>query len=171
MVNLSWRLALMGWKWAEMEWREAEKLSSSTSAGFQEMVRPPKAPEESTEMDWLPRQSLDMRVSRLVLLDLVFCNMRIIGLSYWIFLLIILYFKFTCEQAVGHIWLENNQIEFAEFRITKPSLITVISQRNFITISHSIESIRFNNRDIIIEVCMYCIFFNEIKINIFYCIK
>ena len=73
-----------------MEWRESRNLSSSTSARFQEMVRPTEAPEESMEFDWLLRQSLDIRESILELLDLVSCNIRMVGLSCWIFLLIIL---------------------------------------------------------------------------------
>ena len=80
-------LVPMGWKRAEMECREARKLSNCTSAGFQEIVRPPEAPEDSREMDWLPRQSLDIRESMLELLDLVSCNMRIVGLSCWTFFL------------------------------------------------------------------------------------
>ena len=70
-----------------MEWWEARKLSNSTLAGFQEIVRPPEAPKVSREMDWLSRQNLDIRESMLELLDLVSCNMRIVGLSWWIFFL------------------------------------------------------------------------------------
>ena len=85
-------LVPMGWKRAEMECREARKLSNCTSAGFQEIVRPPETPEDSMEMNWLPRQSLDIRESMLELLDLVSCNMRIVCLYCWIFFLIILCF-------------------------------------------------------------------------------
>ena len=73
-----------------MEWHKARKFSISTSVGFQEMVRPVEVLEESRKMDWRMGQSLDMRVSILVLLDLVSCNMRMVGLSCWIFFLIIL---------------------------------------------------------------------------------